>query len=349
MRKAPMFSTALLGSLLALTGCHKGVSSDTVATVDGKPILQGEVDKSYRNQLQNNNQQQPTLEQSNSLKLNILHELIVEEIVEQRAAKLGLTATDSEVDGRLQEMKAPYTEDQFNARLRASNHTLEDVRHELRRSLTIDKLLNKEINSKITVTDADVSAYYNAHKAEFNLLENQYHLAQILVTALPGPTTGNLQNSKASSDAEARKKMQALKNRLDAGEDFGTVAMNFSENPQTASNGGDMGSIPESQLKSNPALFAAISKLKAGQDTDSIPFPDPSDAKKVGGYAIFRLLERAQAGQRELSDPRVQQAIRQQIQASRSQLLKSAYFEMLRDDAKVQNYLAQQIFKDATK
>ncbi len=350
MRRSLLLPTALFGaSLLLFSGCQKGATAGVVAKVNGRPIAQTDLDKVYAAQLQSNPQQQPTGDQSNSLKLNILHELIVEEIVEQRAAKLGLTATDPEVDAKLQEMKAPYTEEQFNARLKASNHTLEDVRHDLRRSLTIDKLLNKEINSKITVTDGDVDAYYNAHKAEFNLIENQYHLAQIIVTAAPAPTSGNLQNSKATSAPEALKKIQALKNRLDAGEDFGTIAMNFSENPQTNSNGGDMGSLPESQLKANPALFNAIGKLKAGQDTEIIPFPDPNDPKKIGGYAIFRLLEKAQAGQRDLNDPRVQQAIRQQIHDSRSQLLKSAYFEMLHDEAKVENYLAEQIFKDAAK
>ncbi len=350
MRLAFRTSRALFGTaLLLLAGCHKGAGPDDIATVNGKGITQADADKIYTAQLQNNPQGQPSTEQSRSLKLNILHELIVEEIVEQRAAKLGLTATDAEVDAKLQEMKAPYTEEQFNARLRASNHSLDDVRHDLRRSLTIDKLLNKEINSKITVTDADVSAYYNAHKADFNLLENTYHLAQILVTSSPGATTGNLQNSKATSDGDARKKIQTLKNRLDAGEDFGTIAMNFSENPQTATNGGDMGTVPESQLKGNAALFAAIGRLHAGQDTDIIPFPDANDPKKIGGYAIFRLLERAQAGQRDLNDPRVQQAIRQQIHDSRSQLLKSAYFEMLRDQAKVENLLAEQIFKEAVK
>ena len=350
MRRSFRLPTALLGaSLFLLAGCQRGATAGVVAKVNGKPIEQTDLDKAYAAQLQNNPQQQPTIEQSNSLKLNIVRELIVEEIVEQRAAKLGLTATDAEVDAKLQEMKAPYTEEQFNARLKASNHTLGDVRYDLRRSLTIEKLLNKEINSKITVTDGDVDAYYNAHKSEFNLPETQYHLAQIITTATPGQSTGNLQNSKATSAPEALKKIQALKNRLDAGDDFGTVAMNFSENPQTASNGGDMGSLPESQLKANAALFASISKLKAGQDTEIIPFPDPTDPKKVGGYAIFRLLEKAQAGQRDLSDPRVQQAIRQQIHDSRSQLLKSAYYEMLHDDAKVQNYLAQDIFKDAAK
>lgn len=350
MRPVLRTSTALLGtSLLVLTGCHKGAGPGDIATVNGKGITQADVDKIYRAQLQNNPQQQPSTEQSDSLKLNILHELIVEEIVEQRAAKLGLTATDSEVDAKLQEMKAPYTEDQFNARLKASNLTLDDVRRDLRRSLTQTKLLNKEINSKITVKDADVSAYYNAHKADFNLLENTYHLAQILVTSNPGANTGNLQNSKATSDTDAHKKIQTLKNRLDSGEDFGTIAMNFSENPQTSSNGGDMGSISESQLKATPALYNAVSKLRAGQDTEILPFPDSNDPKRVGGYMILRLLEKAQAGQRELGDPRVQQAIRQQIHDSRSQLLKSAYFEMLRDQAKVENLLAERIFKEAAK
>ena len=350
MRKTRSISTTLLGVTLSLlAGCHKGASAGVVARVNGKPIAQADLDKVYATQLQNNPQQQPSVEQGDSLKLNILHELIVEEFVEQRAAKLGLTATDAEVDAKLQEMKASFTEDQFNARLKASNLTLENVRHDLRRSLTQTKLLNKEINSKITVTDSDVAAYYNAHKAEFNLIETTYHLAQIIVTATPGAATGNLQNSKATSSAEALKKIQALKNRLDSGEDFGTIAMNFSENSQTASNGGDMGAIPESQLKSNPTLFAAIQKLKPGQDTDIIPFPDQNDPKKVGGYLILRLLEKAQAGQRDLNDPRVQQAIRQQIPASRSQLLKSAYFEILRDQAKVENYLADQIFKEAAK
>ncbi len=101
----------------------------------------------------------------------------------------------------------------------------------LRRSMTIDKLLNKEINSKITVTDAEVTNYYNQHKAEFNLRETQYHLAQIQVTSVPSAQPVNLQNSKATNDVEAKKKIQSLKNRLESGEDFGTMAMNFSEKP----------------------------------------------------------------------------------------------------------------------
>ena len=121
--------------------------------------------------------------------------------------------------------------------------------------------------------------------------------------------------------------------------------MNFSENAQISGSGGDMGTISESQLKSNPYVFAAISKLNAGQATEIIPFPDPNDPRKIAGYAIFQLISKEPAGQHDVSEPQVQQRIRQGLRDARSQLLKGAYFEMLRDQAKVENFFAEQIFK----
>src|ERR1019366_2150019 len=132
---------------------------------------------------------------------------------------------------------------------------VDGLKRDLRPPLTKTKLLKKEIESKINITDAEISSYYAAHKAEFNLIEPQYHLAQIVVTGAAAQQTGNLQNNKASGDADAKKKIQTLHNRLDSGEDFGTVAMNFSENTNTASNGGDMGFIAESALHSDLDVY----------------------------------------------------------------------------------------------
>jgi peptidyl-prolyl cis-trans isomerase SurA len=193
-----------------------------------------------------------------------------------------------------------------------------------------------------------VSNYYNQHKADFDLIENQYHVAAIRVTNSPAPQAGNLQNSKATSDADAKKKIQALKNRLDSGEDFGTLAMNFSEDPSTSTNGGDMGFATESQLRQDPVTGAAILKLNPGQITDILPLMD-AQTKKPVGYAIYKLLEREPAGQRQISDPAVQQHIRQLLHDGRAQLLKAAYLEMLHDQAKVENFFAEQIFKDDAK
>jgi peptidyl-prolyl cis-trans isomerase SurA len=312
--------------------------------------MRADLDKRYAVQLgnaqQQQPQQQPTKEQADALRLQALHDLIDIEMIEQRAAKMNLTATNEEVDAKIAEMKAPFpSEEAFEQKLKESNQTLDELKHDVRRGLTSNKLLNKEINSKITVTDADVANYFNQHKSEFNLVETNYRLAQILVTDAPSAQPGNLQGSKATNDVEAEKKIKALKNRLDSGEDFGALAMNFSESPETSPGGGDMGFVADSQLRRDPEIYAAIAKLKPGEITSILPMMDPQ-TKKPGGYAIFKVLSRDPAGQRDLSDPRVQQTIRQQLQESRSQLLKAAYYEMLRDQTKVENFYAEQIFKN---
>src|SRR5215469_4647472 len=235
--------------LLSVAGCNTNKSTEGVmAAVNGRKILRTEVDKYYNNQTADA-PQKPTDEQADTLRLNILKQLIDNEILMQRAEKLGLLATDDEVNAKLAEIKAPFSQDEFDKRLAARNITLADFKADLRRSITVDKVLNKEITSKINITDGDITAYYNEHKAEFNLIEPQYHLAQILVTTQPNPQARNVAN-KAQNDAEAKKKIQAIENRLDSGEDFGTVAMNLSEQPETAQNGGDLGFVPESSLKS---------------------------------------------------------------------------------------------------
>jgi peptidyl-prolyl cis-trans isomerase SurA len=338
-------SILLASSLVFIAGCHKGPQQGVVATVNGHPIFQTDVDKAYTASLASNPQQQAySPDQADSLRLNIIHAQILEAILDQRAAKQGLTATDAEVEAKLAEMKAPYTEEQFQAKLKAAPLTLEELKREIRRNLTQEKLLNKEINSRITVTDADVRNYYNAHKADFNLIEPTYHLAQIVVTDQGNSQAGNLQNNKANSAEDAHKKIQAIKTRIDSGEDFGELAANFSEDTRNNQNGGDMGFLPESQLKSLPVVYAEITKLNAGQTTDIIPQIDPTTHKPVA-YAIFKLISKDAAGQRQYDDPRVQQSIRQQLHESRAQLLQTAYREMLSDQAKVENFFAEQVFK----
>jgi peptidyl-prolyl cis-trans isomerase SurA len=136
-----------------------------------------------------------------------------------------------------------------------------------------------------------------------------------------------------------------IHSHLESGEDFAVLASNLSENTNDASNGGNMGFVPESSLRNEPAVFAAISRLQPGQLTEVIPLLPPG-AKAPAGYAIYKLIEKEPAGQRELNDPRVQQDIRQQLRDSRSQLLRAAYYEMMRNQTKVENHLAEQIFKN---
>jgi peptidyl-prolyl cis-trans isomerase SurA len=327
--------------LAALLGCKSQVSGDVMATVDGRKIFRSDVDKYYDNQVASA-QQAPAGEQATILRLNILRQLIDDEMVMHRAEKLGLLATEEEVDRKLNEIKSPYSQEEFNQRLKEKKITLEDFKRDIRRSLTVEKVMNKEVSSKIDVTTQDTKDYFAAHKSEFNLIEPQYHLAQIFVTPEPNPQVHN-QNNKAQNEAEARKKIQMIANRLDSGDDFATLAMNYSEDPETSGNGGDLGTLPESSLRNtDPGTRDTVIKLKPGQYSPIITVVNPA-TKQAMGFRIVRLVSKEPAGQRDFSDPRVEQAIHSQLHDRREQLLKAAYYEVLRDSAKVENYYAKKV------
>ena len=349
----PLVSSARSRSmLLALTGltlfagiaaCHRTPGSGVAATVNGKEIQRADLERYYQTNV-SSNPRQLSNEEANIQRLNILRQLIEDEILQQHAAKVNLAASDEDVNAKLTEIKARFTQEEFDAQLKSRSLTMDDFKRDLRRQLTRTKLINKEIESKINITDSEISAYYNAHKAEFNLIEPQYHMAQIVVTTSPAQQPSNLQNNKATGEADAKKKIQTLHNRLDSGEDFGAVAMNFSEDPNTASNGGDMGFVAESALHTDAEVYGAVGKLKTDQYTDILPIYE-STSHRLVGYAIYKLISREPAGQRELHDPRVQQTIHTLLHNNRAQLLQNAYLETLHNEAKVRNFLAEQILK----
>ncbi len=332
----------LLCGAALLSGCHRSPSSNVVATVNGKEILRADLERNYKISL-GDNQQPLSPQEADIRRLNVLHQMIQNEILEQRAAKLNLTANDEDVNARLTELKAPYTQDQFFNLLKQRNMSLDDLKRDIRRQLTETKLLNKEIESRINITDAEIASYYAAHKTEFDLIEPQYHLAQIVVSTAPPQQSGNMQNTTASGDADPRKKIAALYSRLESGQDFASVAEQFSEDSNTASMGGDMGFARESQLKTDPEVYEAVGKLKPDQFTNPLPIYDPGPGHRIAGYAIYKLIARDPAGQRDLNDPRVRQAIHQLLHENDKQLLQSAYIEIRMNEARVRNYLAEQI------
>ena len=333
--------------LAAVSACHRAPSPDVVATVNGKEILRAELERNYKANV-GDRPQETSPEQTDIVRLNILDQLIENEILQQRATQLNLTASDEDINAKITEMKSPFTQEEFNKQLEQRNMTLDDLKRDVGRSLTRARLLNKEIESKINITDAEIGGYYAAHKAEFNLIEPRYNIAQIVVTSAAPPQAANvnLQNNKATNEADARKKIQTLYAKLEGGEDFASVAENYSEDPNSASNGGDMGFVKESQLHESPEVYDAIGKLKPGQFTEIMPITaSAGGARRVLGYAIYKLISRAAAGQRALNDPNVHQSIRELLHSAHAQLLQRAYFEVVHSQAQVRNYFSEQIIK----
>jgi len=69
-------------------------------------------------------------------------------------------------------------------------------------------MLNREVVAKISITDQDVTDFYNANKAQFNVAEPQYHIAQILVTPRKEQQLRNRKNDDATNEAEAQRKVK---------------------------------------------------------------------------------------------------------------------------------------------
>jgi peptidyl-prolyl cis-trans isomerase SurA len=322
----------------ATLACGRGrdAASEVWAEVDGRPILREQVERHYRGRAREGSEA-GSAEQALSFKLSILNELIGNEILLAHASRAGITVSEAEVDKRVAELRSPYAEEEFRRRLDEQGLDDNRFRLEVRQSLVLSKLVNKEITSRLAVTDEEIASYYEQNKAAFHVPERQYHLALIQVTPERQPQVRNLKNDDAQTPAGAERKVKALYARVLAGEDFATVAQEYSEDPRTASGGGDMGFVPESALEGNPPIRQAVRALKPGEVTGIL--------RTENGYHILKLIEIVEPGERLVSDPQVQAAIRRNLLNEKEQLLKTAYLEKLRNKAKVANYLAERIVK----
>jgi len=327
---------SLLLLVVLFTGCGRSAGSNVAATVNGRAITFEELDKQFQVAQFGSPGEKPSDDQVLIQRMEILRAMIDNEIMLQRAEREGLLAVDSDVEARFSEMRTPYTEEEFQKQLNDRKMTADELKAQLRRDLSAQKLLNKETTAKISIADKDITDFYEANKASFNRAEPQLHLAQILVTPNSDQAVRNLKGDNAVDDAEAKKKISSLEARLRNGEDFGELAQNYSEDPESAAAGGDLGFVPESALEqANAELRKTILALRPGQVTPAL--------KTAEGYRLLKLITREPAGQRGLNDPNVQQTIRETLITRKEQLLRSAFYEVARNEADVVNYFAQSV------
>ncbi|MSV36241.1 MAG: peptidylprolyl isomerase [Bryobacterales bacterium] len=334
--------TGFLLLTVLLSGCSRPAPANVGATVNGRAITYAELEKQFEAQFGGPAGERSSGDQAQIQKLEVLRTMVDNEIMLQRAERLGLMAADADVDAKYTELKSPYTQEEFAKQLNARKMSMDELKAQLRRDLSVQKLFNKEITSRISISDKDIAEFYNTNRASFNIAEPQIHMAQILVTPAPDPNVRNLKNDKAQDEEQARKKIQSIDARLRRGEEFGMLAQNYSEDAASSQNGGDLGFIPESSLeKANVELRRIVLSLRPGETSAPI--------RTAEGYRVLKVITREPAGQRELSDPKVQQTIRETLINRKDQLLKAAYYEMARNDAKVINYFVNGIVGEGQK
>ena len=117
-----------------------------------------------------------------TIKLSILNEMILQDILLAKARALKMDVPQSDLDAAFNERKKNMTDEQFQQELKKRSLTPDDMREGLRRELLTKKLLDQEVVSKIAVSDQEITDFFNKNRAQFTLAEESYRIAQIVVT-----------------------------------------------------------------------------------------------------------------------------------------------------------------------
>jgi peptidyl-prolyl cis-trans isomerase SurA len=329
----------VVGFVVAACGGSDSPDADVVARVNGREIFLADLEDQYRMSVRGV-AALPEAEEADDIKLQILNEMITNEILLQIAERYDLTAAAEEVDARFEELRSQYSDSAFQELLESRGIDEAAFREELQTSVTIEKLLNMEVTSRIAVSDEDIRDFYERNTESFNLPESIY-LSHILVTPGAEPELNNLEGDDAETAEEALAKAERLLERVREGEDFGSLARRFSEDPSTVPANGELGYQPLQAIEQlDPVLAGAVRGMEAG-DTY------PQVIETPFGFHIVRLVDREPGGQKDLSDPRVENEIRQIIFGRRNQLLRGAYYEQVRNEAEIENYFARRILERA--
>jgi peptidyl-prolyl cis-trans isomerase SurA len=337
-----LFCTLALAGLAAACQSKPAsppASANAWAVVDGREITADDVEKAYRRS--DRGSQWSGDEEALAAKLAIVDDLIAQDLFLAKARDLKIEVPASELDTAYLEARKNIPDDAFKQELARRNLTAADMREGLRRDMLVQKLLEREVTAKIVVSDQDVTAFFEANRAQFNRTEDAYRVAQIVITPQREAQITNRTGSDATTPQEAAAKLQMVMERLKAGTQFSDVAADFSEDAETAPRGGDLGFLPVSAVQRlPPPLRDAV--LKAA----------PGSARVVSGngaYTVVVVIAKDSAGQKTLATPGVKEAIVQGLRDRREQVLRSAYLSTLRNDAVVVNLIARRLVESRGK
>lgn len=309
------------------------VSPDTWASVDGRPITRDAVDKAYRRT--RDVSQTLSEEETLTAKLSLLNDMIVQDILIARAGSLKVDVPQSDLDTAYETAKKNLSEEAYQQELTRRSLTAADMKEGLRREMLTQKVIEQEVGSKIVVSDKEITDFFTANRSQFNVAEESYHIAQIVITPVRDAQIANGTGDDASTPQAAVAKVKMLMERLKAGASFRDLAMGYSEDPESAPRGGDMGFLPISRLKqAPPALRDAVLNKQPGS---------VNVAAAGGAYTLVLVVAHEPAGQRDLTTPGMKERITETLRGRREQMLRLAYLTAARADAKVENYLARRM------
>lgn len=339
-----MFKMLVTVCLVALTftGCGKDqgtpATADVAARVGEAAIQISEVDRLIEQQLRSRAEQKspaPTPAELAMARLQVLDGLITQEALLQRAQRQGIAVTEEEVTQSIQKIKRDrgLSEESFARMLSDAGQTEPQFREELKRQLAIQKLYDKEVTPRITVTDREVEEFYAANRAQF-VEQRGFLLSQIMVS----PEDNKLPQDAVGADA-AERKIRDIYAQLRAGADFATVAASRSEDPLTSARGGGPTFVPEKSPDLPPAFINRLASLREGEFTEPIRAGDR--------WYIFKLDGRV-ARDRERTLDEVRPQIVEELRKQREEVLRAVLTQIAVGEVEVKNFMARRMLENPT-
>lgn len=248
------------------------------AVVNDELVLQSDVEEQLylfvmRNQLH------PDSATVDTLRRQVLDEMINEKLVVAEAKRQGLTASDvevnREVEKAIQEARDRLGADGFQEQLARESLTEEQLRtkyrEEARRQQLAQRMVQKALPRK-PVPQAEAEAYFKAEPSKFPLAPGQVRLSVVQIPVMPD----------SAADAAARSRTLEIRRRIVNGEKFAKVAAEVSDDTGSSKAGGDLGFFPRGTME--PALEQAAFSLKFDEVSEPVHSPY--------GWHLVQVLER---------------------------------------------------------
>ncbi len=232
-----------------------------VAVVGNQIILESELSTQVQIFLAQSGVTNPTPEQTQKLRNDVLEQMIDDRLILVQAEKdTSLKVTPNEIENALEQhvekLKSQFgSEEEFLKQLEKENLSLKDLkrrfRQEVRNQLLKDRLVQKRV-AKVNVSAKAVKDFYELYKDSIPQQSQSVHLAHILLTVQP---------SQATLDS-LKNKLEKIRQEALFGVDFATLAAKYSEDP-TAKKGGDLGFFQKGEL--DPDFEKVAFSLKPGE------------------------------------------------------------------------------------
>ena len=321
-----MLKRIALAAVLLTAPLQAEVIEQVLVKVNGDIVTKSDFERMQvdflrqRPELQNVTPDSPELqkavaESTPQLILSAVDELLLV----QRGRELGYVMTDDQFKSVLDNIKKDNnidTDEKFNDALKQEGMTLVDLRRQLEKNMLETRVQQNEVLAKISVTEDEAHAYYDAHKNDFTT-PSELMLREILITV---PATDRGVN--VAQDDAAKAKAEDIRHRLMAGEPFARLAGEVSDAASKA-NGGLIGPIKSDEL--TPALQTMLGKMKVGDVSEVI--------RTQRGYQLLAIESRTEQKVKNFDEAR--QDISDRIAEEKRRAETQKYIEKLRGSASI--------------